>query len=233
MDLNDYDAEDYQHEDYNSHDFRDEIFRINCVEISSELLNPKFEEYPILFVDNALNEEQQEEYEDYVQYGRNGMPNWKDYYAIKNLVETLQEIDGLDNKEAINVLKDVEEGFIRTLYTRIHLDIGELRNPMKAILFAVLQKVEFFFPEDDRLLRFLLMVDAGEATKESYEKAKDQYKTIFQDDHYFQSDEKLLVDLILSYFDSDKKEYHYKIKTLQSDHLKDKLQNFLSQVQMV
>ncbi len=232
MDLFDFDNEESVQEDYNSNDFRDEIFRINCVEISSELLNPKYEEYPILFVDNALDEKQQEEYEDYIQYGRNGMPNWKDYYAIKNLVETLQEIDGLDNKDAINVLKDVEEGFIRTLFARIQLDIGELRNPMKAILFSVLQKAEFFYPEDDRLLQFLLRVDSGETTKKSYEGALDQYKTIFQDDHYFQNDEKLLVDILLGYFNSDKKAYNHKMKTLQSDRLKDKLQDFLLHVQM-
>ncbi|MDH5680266.1 MAG: hypothetical protein OEZ36_01665 [Spirochaetota bacterium] len=214
-----------------SGDFRDEIFRINCVEISSELINQDYEEYPILLVDNALKDEDREAYEDYICYGRKGMPSWKDYYAIKNLVETLEEIDGLDNKDASDLLSRVEESFLNTLFSRISVDKEVLDFPLKKVFFHILQKLEFFYPDDDRLIKYLLMIDTTDASKAAFEDALAQYQQIFQDDHYFQSNEKLLVELIMNYFHNDnKKVFNEKLKLMDNDRAQDKLSDYLSKV---
>jgi len=212
---------------------RDEIFRLNCIEITSESGNPKFEEYPILFVDNALKDDDFQEYEDYLFYGRNGMPRWKDYYAIKSLAETLEEIDGLENKEAITTLQQVEESFLSTLYSRFKIDRQEISPKLRSVLFAIIQKLELFYPDNDKLLGFLLKVDYGLINKTDLENAQKQFDGIFKDDHYFTVNELLFIKASISYFDpSQQTEYKSYLKKMSSEVIQEELTKVLSQVKL-
>ncbi len=217
-----------------SDEYRDEIFRLNCLEISSEQMNPQFDdEYPILLVDNVLSDDQKDEYEDYISYGRNGMPQWKDYYAVKNLVETLQEVDGLDNNDAVDLLKRVEGAFIANLYLKINVNKDKLSCPIKNTLFGILQKLEFFYPSDHRLVKYLLMIDNRSLMLSALDDAKDQFQKIFQDDHYFLRDEKLLMEVYLNYFSENGKKLALdQIHLFKSEKAKHYLPQFLSEVKV-
>ncbi|MDH4129676.1 MAG: hypothetical protein OEV44_13025 [Spirochaetota bacterium] len=217
-----------------SENYKDELFRINCIEISSEIINPKYEEYPILFVDNALKGSEKEEYEDYIFYGRNGMPNWKDYYAIKNLVETLKEIDGLENKDAAGLIERVEESFLSALYSRFYLKGNKFVLGIKSLIFPILQKLELFYPESKSILKFILKLNLGEIANNDIAEALNEFRTIFQDDHYFLDDEKLFIELCFNYFNPEKKKlFEEKVEKLKSEKVKIKLPEHLSTVKIV
>ncbi len=214
--------------------YKKELYRLNCVEISSEIINPKYEEYPILFVDNIIKGNEKNEYENYVIGGRNGMPCWKDYYAIKNLVETLLEIDSLENKGAVKLLKQVEKSFIGQLYKKLDMSKDELSPQLKSFLFSVLQKLEFFYPDDVRIIKFLLEIDHGTVSANNINDAQMQYNSIFVDDHFFLKDEKLFIELCLIYFDSAKqKTFQTKLKKLKSIKLKKRVPELLEKTNQV
>lgn len=214
--------------------YKAEIYKLNCVEISSEELNPEYSEHPILFVDNVLGEEERKAYERYVMTGRNGMPNWKDYYEIKNLVETLQEIDGLDNKGAIQFLKEVEKYFIQTLFKKIDLDRKKLTSPLKHDIFSILQKLELFFPEKEGLIQFILMLDAGEMKKNGLSPAEEDYKLLLKEDHFFVGNEKGIIEIALKFFEkNDGKELPKLLKKFSNSKLKKKLSEYLPEVSLI
>lgn len=209
-------------------EFKNELFRINCLEISSEILNQKYEEYPIYFVDDKLDENERMEYEDYVLFGRNGMPNWKDYFAIKNLVETLSEIDGIENEDASFFLSQIEGSFVQTLFSKISLEQQKLNCPL-ADLFTAMQKLEFFFPEKNDLINFLLQFDSGHAEQDQLSLAHAEFKEIFSDDPYFTKTEKDLIETMLL-FPKDKSKAEKKLNKMTSGRKLDRLLDYFNKI---
>ncbi len=218
----------------NSYSYKAELYRLNCIEISSELINPKYEEYPILFVDNAIKSKNElTEYENYVLGARNGMPSWKDYYAIKNLVETLEEVAGLENDNAKILLKQVKKRFIKNLYSKININKDNISPAIEPYLFPILQKLELFFPEDNSFINLLLKIDYGKLSKTDLINAKKQLKTLFKEDHYFLDNEKIFLTLNLEYFDSQKQtSFNKKLAKLKNTTIKKSLSEVLSKVKV-
>ena len=183
------------------------IFRANCIELSSEVLDSKYEEHPILYVDNLLKGKEKEEYEKYVIFGRGGLPIWKDYYAIKNLSETLEEIGDLGNPEGFQLLENIRESFLKVLLERLKVGVGEgvdiqkmLRSLDSRNIFLILQKLEYFYPEKKELLRLLLSIELKKVKKEYLEGVFKEYEEVLMEDSYFLDEESLFLDLVILYF---------------------------------
>ena len=184
------------------------IFRANCIELSSEVLDSKYEEYPILYVDNLLKGKEKEEYEKYVIFGRGGLPIWKDYYAIKNLSETLEEIGDLGNPGGFKLLESIRESFLKVLLERLKLvgdgegvDIQKmLRSLDGRDIFLILQKLEYFYSGKKGLLRLLLSIELKRVKKEHLEEAFKEYEEVLMEDSYFLDEESLFLDLVILYF---------------------------------
>lgn len=220
--------EDYQ--------LREQAFQMEFLELDSEALNPKYEEYPVLYVDNALDESEKKEYESYVLYGRDGMPSWKDYYTIKNLIETLSEIDDSDHSSSFELLAKIKKSFLKGLFDRLHIEKETLSFPLKDKLFSILQKLELFYSEYNSILNCIIHLDSQKVPEKELKEALKEKQAIEEKDLYFLEEELFLIQILIDYFLSPEK-YRKNLSKLQTKNMLEKEQTekitrFLSEVRV-